>query len=731
MRGSRKSLVLFSCLVCFAGSCLKAASQPTTGSPRVGLALSGGGARGAAHIGVLKVLERERIPIHFIAGTSFGALVGGFYALGYPAAEIEEIFSSQDWDNLFSDTPERQLSPILQRKNLRYLGELGLRNFNIELPSAISGGQRLIEVLNYYTTQGMLAADYDFNHLKIPFRAVATDLLTGQPYIFDRGRMSEALRASIALPAIFTPVEKDDTLLVDGGLVNDLPTDIVRDMGADIVIAVDVTSPLLKKESIRTFIDVMDQALSLRMKQTVEANLKFADLVLSPKLEGFTPGDYTEVLAISAQGEAAAMALKNDLHELVRNVSRAESSESPVPPDRPVIESITFDNLTHVEASRLKSEVRARADQPVNVKVLREDLSRLYATGLFDQVDYQLEEVKSNRYRLHYIMKESLPHSIGASIRFDRDYKFVALGEFNARGLFGTPSVGTLSTQFGGLERHSAGLRLVHPRLSSLFLEPEVHFQKLERFDLRDGDLVDRFTDRRRGLQLMLGSTLFKRMELQAGYRLDRAIIVGGTSPQREEDSRSLSGLRARASRDTLDSQDFPRTGMLLNFQIDKVSENLGADFSYSLWQADLQRFFSLSERSAIRVYAGGALSRGALPFFERVYLGGYSFSEIGSKQFLGYSRDEFAPSRYGLAGAGYRRRLFSRPLSLVRRGYVYVDYNMAAISNNQQRPYDFKLYNGVGAGLLLDSLIGPVRLVGGWGESGRFNFYLSIGPAF
>ena len=180
--------------------------------------------------------------------------------------------------------------------------------------------------------------------------------------------MSEAMRASIALPAIFTPVEKGGTLLVDGGLVNDLPTNIVRDMGADIVIAVDVTSPLLKKESIRTFIDVMDQALSLRMKQTVEANLKFADLVLTPELEGFTPADYTEVLAISAQGEAAAMALKNDLHQLVRNVLSPPSPAEPGSPAKPVIDSITFDNLTHVDASRLTSEVRARTDQPVNVK---------------------------------------------------------------------------------------------------------------------------------------------------------------------------------------------------------------------------------------------------------------------------------------------------------------------------------------------------------------------------
>ena len=360
MRGFRIYLILFSCFIGLSPPGSMAASPPAPA--RVGLALSGGGARGAAHIGVLKVLEREGIPIHFIAGTSFGALVGGFYALGYPAAEIEQIFSSQDWDNLFSDTPERQLSPILQRKNLRYQGELGLRNFNVELPTAIAGGQRLIEVLNYYTTAGMLAADYDFNRLKIPFRTVATDLLTGKPYIFDHGPMSEAMRASIALPAIFTPVEKDGTLLVDGGLVNDLPTDIVRDMGADIIIAVDATTPLLKKESIRTFIDVMDQALSLQMKQTVDANLKFADLVLTPELDTFTPADYAKIHTIIARGEASAMARKNDLHQLVRNAPPA-AVRNLRPPQKPVIDSIVFDNLKHVDPSQLTSEVRVRVEQ--------------------------------------------------------------------------------------------------------------------------------------------------------------------------------------------------------------------------------------------------------------------------------------------------------------------------------------------------------------------------------
>jgi len=207
---------------------------------KVGLALSGGGARGASHVGVLKVLEREHIPIDYIAGTSFGALVGGFYALGYSAAEIEQIFFGQDWNEIFSDAPERRLEPLFERKNARYQVNLSFRGWIPDLPTGLWEGQRLRETLNELTTKQMLAAQYDFDKLPIPFRAVATNLIDGKAYIFQRGRMSEALRASIAIPMLFTPVEKDGMLLADGGLLNNLPTNIVRNMGADIVIAVNL-----------------------------------------------------------------------------------------------------------------------------------------------------------------------------------------------------------------------------------------------------------------------------------------------------------------------------------------------------------------------------------------------------------------------------------------------------------------------------------------------------------
>ena len=355
-----------------------ARAQTGRRSPKVGLALSGGGARGAAHIGVLKALEKTGIRVDYIAGTSFGALIGGFYALGYSPERIEEIFASQNWNDLFSDSPDRRLSPLIQRKNFRYLGELTIREFNVELPAGLWGGQKLTEVLNYYTTtQEMLDSGYDYDRLRIPFRAVATDLLSGKQYIFRRGPMAEAMRASIAIPMMFTPVEKDDMLLADGGLANNLPADVVREMGAEVVIAVDVTSSLLKKEEVRTFFDVMEQTLSIQMKQSLDRNLKFADAVLKPELEGFSYSSYAQIREISARGEQAALAKRDELRKLAVDAKQETYPVKSVEPARPMLESVTFVGLTRLDASQLQRELRSRANRRMDPITVRGDLGRL------------------------------------------------------------------------------------------------------------------------------------------------------------------------------------------------------------------------------------------------------------------------------------------------------------------------------------------------------------------
>ena len=245
--GACRVRILLLCL-CWTG--WTAAAQERPQSPRVGLVLSGGGARGAAHIGVLKVFEQEGIPIDCIAATSFGSLVGGLYSLGYSAGEIEEIMSGQDWDSVFTDAPQRRLTRLLDRRDARHQVRISFREWNPELPTGLLEGQRLMETLDRFITDRLLRADYDFDRLPIPFRAVATNLIDGKTYVFRKGSMTEALRASMAIPLLFTPLEKDGMLLADGGLTDNLPVDVVLGMGADIVIAVDVTSRLLPLEEL-------------------------------------------------------------------------------------------------------------------------------------------------------------------------------------------------------------------------------------------------------------------------------------------------------------------------------------------------------------------------------------------------------------------------------------------------------------------------------------------------
>lgn len=225
--------------------------------PKVGLVLSGGGARGAAHVGVLKVLEKQHVIVDCIAGTSMGAVVGGLYASGLSPEDIEKELESIDWKDIFSDAPNRQELPFRRKKDAqKYLTgvEIGVKNGKIALPKGLIAGQKLgflLKSLTLHTT------DIDeFDHLPIPFRAIAADIETGEMVVLSRGNFAEALRASMSIPGVFSPVEIDGRLLVDGGIARNLPVDVVKQMGADVVIAVDIGSTLSKREDLNTLFDI-------------------------------------------------------------------------------------------------------------------------------------------------------------------------------------------------------------------------------------------------------------------------------------------------------------------------------------------------------------------------------------------------------------------------------------------------------------------------------------------
>ncbi len=728
---------------CTAGHAVPASPPPAASGPvnsperpgacKVGLVLSGGGARGAAHIGVLKILERENVPIDCIVGTSFGAIVGGLYAVGYRAIEIEQIMLHQDWRKLFSDTPERKLIPLAERKTSRYQGRLSFKGFSPELPSGLYSGQKLTELLDAYTIERLLAVDYDFDRLPIPFRAVATNLLDGKAYVFKEGRITEALRASTAIPMFFTPVEKEGMLLVDGGLANNLPVDIAREMGADIILAVDITSPLLKKEEIRTLVNVMDQAISLYMKQSVEKNRILASLVLQPDLEGFTSSDYGRFPELIRRGEKETEIRLAEIKAITAGMLRQPHDLTLPMGKTRAIETVSFQGLRMVPERQLAREVRTHPGNVLNPHLLRNDIARLYSTRLFENVGFDLQPsgAEKERYRLTFLLKEAPRNTLGAAIRYDKDFRLVALAEFTSRQLFHTPSTLTITSIFGGLEDHSATLRYNPPALSFLFVEPKVFLSRRERLDIRDGSLVDKFTDKRIGSQFLLGGSFFKRLEIKGGIRDEYISIGGGAPPNLLSGTMHLSGPTLHITRDTLDEMEFARSGSYLHLQFHKRSRVIGSDLSYSKWQADLDRYFSLHPRYVLHLSAGAGLSRGEVPFYDRFFLGGYNFSETGLKRLVGFDRDELAVSRMAIVGASIRQQAFSHPLSFLRGGYTSFFYNAVAFSDRWEAPYQFHILHGAGVGFALDSLIGPMRIACGWGEGGKWKLYLTLGPSF
>jgi len=363
--------------------------------------------------------------------------------------------------------------------------------------------------------------------------------------------------------------------------------------------------------------------------------------------------------------------------------------------------------------------------------MLREDIRRLYATRFFDSVDCNPEYTTGNHCQLKYILKESTFNTVGASIRYDNDYKFVALADVTARQLLNTPSTATLSLQFGGFVNHMASLRYIPTALPFLYVEPKVHIRKRERLDIRNEELVDKYTDKRIGGQLMIGGTFLKRTELEIGYRDDKVTVSGGTLPYRQAGSLRLAGITLRMNRDTLNAQDFPTAGTLVRLQFDRRSEAMGSDVTYSKAAADIERHFSWNDRSTVEIHAALGVSRGPIPFYDRFYIGGLSFSEGGARHLPGYSRDELLANQMAILGSSYRYRFFSRPLSFVRHGFITAEYNIAAISTRQELPTKSRYYNGIGFGLAFDTLLGPMRFAGGIGEGGRSKFYMSLGPSF
>jgi NTE family protein len=391
--------------------------------PRIGLVLSGGGARGVAHIGVLKVLEEQHVPIDAIAGTSMGAVVGGLYASGLSAREIEAIMTSLNWQEAFRDLPPRE-DLTLRRKqedqNFLVKFPLGIRGGKVLLPKGLIQGQRLNQILRRLTLP--VARITDFNELPTPFRALATDLETGDAVTLDSGDLTSAMRASMSAPGVFAPVERDGRLLVDGGISENLPVDIARAMGVDILIVVDVGSPLLTRDKLNSVPVISNQMIAILIQRNTREQLeklKAQDVLIAPPLGDTSSFDFGNVKRVIAVGERAARASAERLaalamtpQEAARYAQRREDARQVAPPR---IDFVQVDSGSKNYSQRLNSLFDDLTGKPLDPDALARRMTTLYGEGSLDTLDYQV--VQENA---HYgLQLDARGNSIGPNyVRF-------------------------------------------------------------------------------------------------------------------------------------------------------------------------------------------------------------------------------------------------------------------------------------------------------------------------
>ncbi|HEX4883117.1 MAG TPA: patatin-like phospholipase family protein, partial [Casimicrobiaceae bacterium] len=625
------------------GSVGDAAAQPSTASatrPRVCLVLSGGGARGAAHIGVLKVLEAYRVPIDCITGTSMGALVGAGYASGMTIAEMEKLTEQLTIDVLFRETPPRQeWTPRRKQEDATNLfrPQIGIGDDgSVRLAKGVVSGVRLEVVLREISR---IKGDVEFDRLPIPFRAVATDLVTGKAKIFERGELASAMRASMSVPGVIAPAEFDGMMLVDGGLVNNLPVDVARSMGADVVIAVNLGTPLASREKITDVRSITGQMIAILTEQNVQqtlATLRPTDILILPELGDYSAGDFDNMEKTWPLGEAAARKVADRLAALSlpadQYAALRQRQTAPLVPDTRPVDVVAFTPMHRVNPEYAGALLGVRPGAPIDQDALDRSLLRLYGTGDFEHVSYRLIESPTRRILNVEAVEKSwgpnyLRFGLGLSSDFDGSAFFNLLGQYRRTWLNAN----------GGEWRTDVALGRNNSIVSELYqpLDARQRFFVAPRVELESNYLGVWLGDTRISEYSLptaiagvdAGANLGHLGEVRLGLYggITKPDLNNGVPLTADERTTTVVGVRLRAYVDQIDNRSFPRKGYAAGLELLKGLEALGSDVGYDRWDASAMFAFASGPHSLSLLARGaGPISGDAGPLYVSVPWGGF-----------------------------------------------------------------------------------------------------------
>ncbi|MBJ9978277.1 patatin-like phospholipase family protein [Pseudomonas sp. S75] len=723
---------LLLCLLLLTSCSLLAAEDPR---PKVGLVLSGGAARGLAHIGVLKALEEQGIRIDAIAGTSMGAVVGGLYASGYSVEELEHLALTLDWQQALSDAPPRRDVPFRRKQDDRDFlvkQKLSFRDDgSLGLPLGVIQGQNLSLLLE--SKLAHTADTRDFDKLPIPFRAVATDIANGEKVVFRRGHLPQVVRASMSIPAVFAPVELDGRLLVDGGMVDNIPLDVVRGMGVDLAIVVDIGTPLRSRKQLATVVDVLNQSITLMTRRNSEeqlASLRREDILVQPSLTAFGVTDFGRAEEMIDAGYRATRALDSRLAAL-RREGDSQLAVARSPRQRtPVITAIKVENDSKVSDDVIRYYIRQPLGEPLALDRLQTDMGTLYGLDYFDRVQYRVVHkgedntlVISARGRTGGTDYLRLGLNLSDDMRGDSAFNLGASYRINGINRLGAEWL--TRAQIGDQQELYSEFYQPLDVGSRYFVAPYLSLGAQNIEATLDSDPVAQYRLERYGFGLNLGRQVGTYGEVRLGVGKawgEAEVRIGDQHLPTLSFNEGFYELKY--SFDTFDNVYFPHSGEDIGLSVRQYDRSLDSDSDFRQWQFHVDKALSHGPNTWV---VGGRYGR-TLDDTEVVTS---SFVLGGARQLSGFRQDSLSGQNISLMRMVYYRRLTPRayvPLDLPL--YLGGSLERGRAWNNDNE-FDSGYINAASIFLGLETPLGPLSLSYGINTEDQKAVYLNLGNTF
>jgi len=708
--------------------------------PRLGLVLSGGGARGAAHVGVLKVLEEIHVPVDLIAGTSMGSIVGGLYATGMSPQEMEDALATMDWDGSFEDKVPRFDRPFRRKfDEASFLTKLtfGIEKGHLAFPTGLVQGQKLNFILRQLTLPSALVDDFD--KLSIPYRAVATDVATGRKVLLSRGNIADTMRASMAFPGLFAPVEMDGRLLVDGGVVENFPVATARNAGAQVLIAVNIGTPPAKKEQLNSLVKIVNQVTNAATARNVAESVAAIgpqDVYIEPDLGDISFIAFTRVREAVAKGEKSARLRIEDLKkfsvpEAEYRAWRERTRRKPYVPFE--ISAVELVNPSPVPDSRLLSMMETKPG-PLDLKVLERDLYRINSIGEFDLVDYRIVR-RDGKDILQILIKDRAWGRTSARFGINLASDFQGNNGFELIAEVTRTSVNKQGGEWrliGGIGQ-AALLRgewfqpvavaspfFVAPRVAWITQSQQTPVQGVA----AEGLATYREKQWEGALDAGVGDGKFveARVGLKAGHLWADPTNLSTDLIQPASVARGAVEVRLVA--DSRDNVPFPRHGIAFVGFMDWQTPALGADVSTRRLSAAGLAAFSAGKNTLQLFAAGGSPVGTDLPYYDYFQLGGF-------RRLSGYGLNTLAGPYMAFGSLALLREIGRLP-SLIGGG-VFLGLSLET-GGTWAQGSEVKTSNLLYSGALFfgaETPLGPVYLGYGLGGGGHSALQFQIGVPF